>query len=145
MTVKAQIKAYISSQPEPKQSDMQALHLFILQVLPGCKLWFLDGKNSDNKTVSNPNIGYGLYSIKYTDGKTRDFYQIGLSANTTGLSVYILGIKDKTYLAQTFGKKLGKASVTGYCIKFKTLKDIDLNTLEAAIRYGVKASLLEER
>ncbi len=141
MNVQAQIKEYITSQPEPKRSEMQELHKFILQVLPGCKLWFLDGKNSENKTVSNPNIGYGLYTIKYADGKTREFYQIGLSANTTGISVYILGIDDKTYLAKTYGNKIGKASVTGYCIKFKALKDINIDILEAAIRYGVKASL----
>jgi hypothetical protein len=142
MNVQEQIKNYISSQPEPKRSDMQELHRFILQVSPGCKLWFLDGKNSENKTVSNPNIGYGLYTIKYADGATKAFYQIGLSANTTGISVYILGIKDKTYLAQTFGKKLGKASVTGYCIKFKTLKDIHIDVLEAAIRYGFEQGKL---
>jgi hypothetical protein len=75
--------------------------------------------------------------MKYADGKTRDFYQIGISANTTGISVYILGIDDKTYLAKTYGKKIGKASVTGYCIKFKTLKDINVEILEAAIRYGI--------
>jgi hypothetical protein len=60
-------------------------------------------------------------------------------ANKTGISVYILGIKDKKYLAITYGKKLGKASVTGYCIRFKKLKDINIDTLEAAIRYGVEA------
>src|SRR3984885_9680608 len=125
MSVQAQIKEYITSQPEPKRSDMQELHRFILQVLPGCKLWFLDGKNSENKIVSNPNVGYGFYTIKYADGTTRDFYQIGMSANTTGISVYILGLEDKTYLAKTFGKSLGKASVTGYCIKFKALKDVN--------------------
>jgi len=139
MSVQEQIKKYIGSQPEPKHSDMQALHRMILQLMPGCKLWFLDGKNSDNKTVSNPNIGYGSQTTKYADGKTREFYQIGMSANTTGISVYILGIKDKKYLAQTYGKKLGKASVSGYCIKFKTLKDINIEVLEAAIRYGVEA------
>ncbi len=140
MNVEEQIKEYITSQPEPKRSDMQELHRFMLQVLPGCKLWFLDGKNSENKIVSNPNIGYGSYTIKYANGTTREFYQIGMSANTTGISVYILGIKDKTYLAQTYGKELGKASVSGYCIKFKTLKDINIDILEAAIRYGVEAT-----
>jgi hypothetical protein len=138
MNVQEQIKEYITSQPEPKRIDMQALHLIILQIMPACKLWFLDGKNSENKTVSNPNIGYGSHDIKYADGKTREFYQIGLSANTTGISVYILGIDDKTYLAKTYGKKLGKASVTGYCIKFKTLKDINIDVLESAIRYGAQ-------
>src|ERR1700719_5134089 len=108
---------------------MQALHHLILQVLPEGKLWFEDSKNSENKTVSNPTIGYGFQTIKYANGTTRDFFQIGLSANTTGISVYILGIKDKTYLAQTYGKELGKASVTGYCIKFKTLRDINIDIL----------------
>src|SRR5215813_12798847 len=136
MNVQEQIEQYITSQPEPKCSDMQALRRMILEVMPACKLWFLDGKNSENKTVSNPNIGYGLQTIKYADGKTREFYQIGLSANTTGISVYILGIKDKKYLTQAYGKKLGKASVTGYCIKFKTLKDINIDILEEAIRFG---------
>src|SRR5882762_62522 len=118
---------------------MQELHRIILRVLPKTKLWFLDGKDDKGKTVSNPNIGYGSYTIEYADGKTREFYQIGLSANTTGISVYILGLDDKTYLAKTYGKKLGKASVTGYCIKFKTLKDINIDILEAAIRHGFKA------
>jgi len=140
MDVQEQIKNYIISQPEPKRSDMQTLHTRILQVLPGCKLWFDDGKNSENKTVSNPNIGYGSYTIKYADGKTREFFQIGLSANKTGISIYILGIKDKTYLAQTYGKEIGKASVTGYCIRFNHLKDVNINTLEAAIQYGVEAT-----
>lgn len=136
MNTQEEITAYISSQPEAKRSEMEALHGIILRIMPGCKLWFLDGKNSEGKTVSNPNIGYGFYTIKYADGTTREFYQIGLSANTTGISVYILGLEDKTYLAQTYGEKLGKASVSGYCIKFKTLKDINIDILEAAIRYG---------
>jgi Domain of unknown function (DU1801) len=140
MSVKEQIKNYIASQPEPKRSEMQALHLLMRKVLPKGNLWFLDGKDSKGKIVSNPNIGYGLYTIKYADGTRRAFYQIGLCANTTGISVYIMGIKDKKYLAQTFGKEIGKASVTGYCIKFKTLKDINIDLLEAAIRYGIEAT-----
>lgn len=139
MDRQTQIQAYLASQPEPKRSDMQEIHLRILQIVPGCKLWYLDGKNSEQKTVANPNIGYGSYTIKYADGSTREFYQIGLSANTTGISVYIMGIKDKTYLARTYGDKIGKAGVTGYCIKFKTLKDINVAVLEATIKYGFEA------
>jgi len=118
---------------------MQELHRLILDIRPGCKLWFIDGKNNENKTVSNPNVGYGQHTIKYADGKTRAFYQIGISANKTGISVYIFGIDDKKYLAKTFGEKIGRASVTGYCIKFKTIRDINLEILEEAIRYGFEA------
>jgi hypothetical protein len=134
MKVEEQIEAYISSQSNAKQIDMRELHRAILNIMPTCKLWFLDGKNDDGKIVSNPNIGYGSYDINYANGTTKEFYQIGLSANTTGISVYILGIEDKTYLTKTYGEKIGKANVTGYCIKFKTLKDINIEILEEAIR-----------
>jgi len=136
MNIQDQIDTYIASQTEPKRSDLQALHQRALQAMPACKLWFLDGRNSEGKIVSNPNIGYGSRTIHYADGTTKEFYQIGLSANTTGVSVYIMGIADKTYLPLTYGKELGKASVTGYCIKFKSLKDIDIDVLEAAMRDG---------
>lgn len=144
MNVEQQIADYIASQPEPKQSDMRALHALALQTSPGCRLWFTDGKNEEGKVVANPNIGYGFYTIKYADGSTRDFYRIGLSANTSGISVYVLGLEDKTYLARTFGETLGKASVTGYCIKFKTNKDINLDVLQAAMQYGFEAHTEKE-
>jgi len=140
MNVRKAIADYIAAQPERKRNDMQALHGIIRKLMPGCRLWFLDGKDESGRTTSNPNIGYGVQTKKYADGSTRAFYQIGMSANTTGLSVYIMGLEDKTYLADTYGKRLGKASVTGYCIKFRTLSNIDVATLEAAIRDGVKRS-----
>ena len=137
MNVQTRISDYLAAQPERKRGDLQLLHDMMLRVLPGGRLWFLDGKDDDGRTISNPNIGYGLLTISYADGRTREFYQIGLSANTTGISVYIMGLDDKTYLARTYGGKLGKASVTGYCIKFSALRNIDLDVLEAAIRDGI--------
>jgi hypothetical protein len=136
MNVKAEIHEYLASQPEPKRRDLEELHRMIIQVNPGCKLWFLDGKNDEGKVVSNPNIGYGSRDHKYADGTISEFYQVGVSANKTGISVYIMGIDDKKYLADTFGKELGKASVTGYCIRFKTLEDINVDTLKSVIQFG---------
>jgi len=138
MNIQKQIQEYINIQPEPKRSEMQELHSIILKLMPKCRLWFFDGKDEKGKTVSNPNIGYGFRTIEYANGKTRDSYQIGVSANTTGISVYLLGIKDKKYLAQKYGKELGKASVSGYCIKFKTLKEININVLKLAMQYGIE-------
>ena len=138
MNIQKQIDAYIAGQAEPKRGDMQALHRRILKAMPGSKLWFLDGTDDKGKKVTNPNIGYGEQTMTYADGKTRPFYQVGFSANTTGISVYIIGLADKTYLPKTYGKTIGKAKVTGYCINFKALKDIDVDTLEAAIKDGVE-------
>ncbi|MCG2615717.1 DUF1801 domain-containing protein [Terrimonas sp. NA20] len=137
MTIKTQIKNYIDSQDDQKRADLLALHSQVLRIIPEGKLWFLDGKDDKGKIVSNPNIGYGQYTIHYKDGSTKEFYQIGLSANTSGISVYIMGLADKKYLSEHFGTTIGKATVTGYCIKFKSLKDIKIDVLEEAIRYGV--------
>lgn len=140
MNTEEQIKAYIAHQPEPKRNELEALDQRIRLISPDSRLWFLDGTDDTGKVVTNPNIGYGKQDIKYAGGTTREFYQIGLSANTTGISVYIIGLEDKKYLPNTYGKRLGKASVTGYCIKFKTLKDINLEVLEEAIRFGFEAT-----
>jgi hypothetical protein len=139
MNAQEQIDKYIAGQPEPKRSDMRELHRLTLQAAPECRLWFFDGKDSKDHTVSNPTIGYGSHTIKYANGKSREFFQVGVSGNKTGISVYLLGLKDKKYLAKTYGKKLGKASVTGYCIRFKTLNDVNIDALEAAIRNGLQS------
>lgn len=138
MNLPEQIQAYIDSLPEKKRLEFQALHERILRLLPKSKLWFLDGKDDKGKVISNPNIGYGNLTIKYADGKKKEFYQIGISANTTGISVYIMGLEDKKYLLDTYSKTIGKAGITSYCIKFKTLKDINMDILEDAILSGVR-------
>ncbi|MES2223222.1 MAG: DUF1801 domain-containing protein [Acidobacteriota bacterium] len=143
MNPQTQIQQYIAAQPEPKRSEMQQLHRMILAWMPTAKLWFLDGKDEKGKIVSNPSIGYGSQTMKYANGKTREFYQIGFSANTSGISVYIMGVNDKKYLAKTFAQQLGKASVTGYCIKFKTLTDINIDVLKAAIQYGIEQTTIQ--
>lgn len=141
MTIQQQIDDYIQSQPEAKQKDMLELHRLILKLYPKSQLWFHDGKDDKGKVVSNPNIGYGIMTIRYANGSTKEWFKLSISGNTTGISIYMLGLKDKTYLAQHFGKTIGKAGVTGYCIKFKALKDLDIKVLEEAIKYGFESSI----
>lgn len=138
MSIPEKIQEYISSQPEQKRAELAELHERILKLMPNCRLWFLDGKDDKGKIVTNPNIGYGFRMVTYANGKSGEFYQIGVSANTMGISIYILGLEDKHALAQKFGKELGRASVTGYCIKFRSLQNINIDVLASAIRYGVE-------
>ncbi len=138
MNVQEQINEHLASLSEQKRTELQEIHRIVLRVSPKCRLWFDEGKDSSGKVVTNPTIGYGFQVLKYANGTTKDFFRIGLCATKTGISVYILGIGDKTYLAKTYGEKLGKAKVTGYCISFKTLKDINVDVLEAAIRFGLQ-------
>lgn len=136
MEINKQIAEYIDSLPAQKRKDMLSLHETILLLLPRCKVWFFDGKDNSGKVISNPNIGYGTRTINYADGNKKEFYQIGISGNSTGISVYVIGLEDKNYLKETIGKKIGKASVTAYCIKFKTIADINMNVLSKVIIEG---------
>jgi hypothetical protein len=135
--VETQIKNYIDSLPAPKQQDMWAIHHLILKLKPTVQLWFLDGLNSQKKVVANPNIGYDLLALLYANGSSKPFYKIGLSANSTGISVYVMGLPDKNFLKDQFAKKIGKAAITGYCIKFKSLKEINVAVLAEAIQHGL--------
>jgi hypothetical protein len=137
MSVREQIDRYIDDQSPAKSKELRDLHRRILEISPGAELWFLDGRNDDGKVVSNPNIGYGSQMLNYATGASRAFYKIGLSANTSGISVYVVGLKDKKYLPETYGSRLGKAKVTGYCIKFKSLKDVDLGVLKEIVASAI--------
>lgn len=138
MAVEEQINQHLDSLPEAKRRDMRSLHSAILTMYPGCKLWFFDGKDGSGKVVSNPSIGYGTLRKQYASGQTKDSFQAGISANSGGLSVYIMGLDNRTYLPKKYGKLLGKAKVSGYCIKFNTLEDIDLQVLKEAIQDGIE-------
>jgi hypothetical protein len=133
MSVSEQIDRYIGDQSPAKSEELRELHRRILEISPDARLWFLDGRNDDGKVVSNPNIGYGEATLSYADGGSRPFYKIGLSANTSGLSVYVMGLKDKAYLSETYGSRLGKAKVTGYCIRFKSLADLDPGVFDEVV------------
>lgn len=138
MEIKAQIEQFISQQAESKQQDLLTLHVLMSNLLPTGKLWMEDGKNEEGKVVANPTIGYGQQIMLLAKGKSREMFQIGISANTSGISIYLIGIRKKLDLEKQFGSKLGKAKITGYCIKFKKLADLDLSVLEEAIRLGIQ-------
>ena len=138
MEIKAQIEQFISQQAESKQQDLLTLHELMSNLLPTEKLWMEDGKNEEGKVVANPTIGYGQQIMLLAKGKSREMFQIGISANTSGISIYLIGIRKKLDLEKQFGSKLGKAKITGYCIKFKQLADLNLSVLEEAIRLGIQ-------
>jgi hypothetical protein len=134
MNVKSQINQLISTQAEPKQSEMQSIHNLIIELNPNCKLWFFDGKNDLGKQVAHPTIGYGEYTITYKNGSSRNFFKVGLLANPSGITIHVMGIKDKNFLLSTYGQDIGKAKIGTYAISFKAIKEINLNVLKIIIK-----------
>ena len=137
MSTEEAIAAYLQQLPTKQAAELTLLHQRILAISGPSKLWFLDGKNEEGKVVSNPNIGYGTCELNYANGSSREFFRVGMCATKAGLSVYFMGLSDKAYLKNTYGNALGKAKITGYCMSFKSLGDIDLSVLQDAIRQAL--------
>ncbi|GAB3016132.1 hypothetical protein GCM10027051_20420 [Niabella terrae] len=137
MTIVEQIDRYLQSQPESKKADMLLLHQELIRLLPRGRLWFLDGRDATGKLVSHPSIGYGVYVQDFADGTREERYQIGMSAPASGISLYLMGLSDRKYLKANFADRIGKATVTGYCIRFKSLQDLNREVLIEAIQYGI--------
>lgn len=132
--MKTLIANYISSLPDQKSDEFAQLHHLITNWLPNTKLSFHNGLDNNNKVVSNPTIGYGEISISNAKGKTKDIFRIGLCATSTGFSIYFMGIRNKSILANTFNHRIGKAVITSYCVKFNSLNKIDLNALQEMVQ-----------
>ena len=49
-----------------------------------------------------------------------------------------MSIADRSYLKETYGSTIGKAEITGYCIKFRSLRNVNLEVLKMAILDAMK-------
>ncbi len=133
MTTEEKIALHLSHLPQEKSVELTALFHLIRTQLKDSPLHFFDGLNEQGKVVANPTIGFGSCRLTYKDGSFQDTFRIGISANSTGISIHILGLSYKTYLTHTFGSRLGKAKITGYCIRFSKLSHIDLDVLREIV------------
>ncbi len=134
--VNSLIELHLTNLPENKSLELRNLHNLILAIEPKCKLWFDNGINEEGKVVTNPTIGYGLQTLHYAKGDPREFFQIGICATTTGISIYLIGLKDKNLLKETFSPSIGKATITGYCVKYKRFSELNPESLTKLIQFG---------
>jgi len=128
-TLAESVDAYLGSHPEPKRTDLCCLHEKFKSLFPGQPVSYFDGLDDNGKVVANPTLGYGSHTHKSANGASKKVFKLGLSANKTGISIYVMGIADKMLLQSMFQDRLGKAKVTRYCIRFGKLADIDVNLL----------------
>ncbi|MEN9333853.1 MAG: hypothetical protein RLY35_1033 [Bacteroidota bacterium] len=136
MNTTEQIAAFLISLPANKVEELKELHQMILAKTGETLLHFFDGKNEEGKIVANPTIGFGQTRLTYANGSFQDTFRLGISANATGISIYIIGLKDKNILKEKFGPRIGKAKITGYCIRFKRLGDLDRTVLAELVAFA---------
>lgn len=110
------IKDYLATLDDQTVHDSQAL-IDMLQRITGHepKLW------------NDHTIGFGTYHYKYDTGREGDAHIIGFYPRKGKITIYLM---DGTARYAALLEKLGKHSITGYCIYVKQLSDIALPVLE---------------
>lgn len=118
---------YIAAIPEPRRQDFETIHALIQKTVPSLKPHILSGM-----------IGYGTYHYRYASGREGDWSLIALANQKNYISVYVCALENAKYIAEAYRDKLPKASIGKSCIRFKTLKDIDLSILTEIIKKAEK-------
>ncbi len=88
-------------------------------------------------------IGFGIFRLRYSNGREIDWMQVGLSPRKQNLTIYIHGayvqggLDTQEQLLQGLGKfKTGKG-----CLYIKKLEDIDMRVLEKLITASISGLL----
>ncbi|MHC5794893.1 DUF1801 domain-containing protein [Lacisediminihabitans sp. FW035] len=87
-------------------------------------------------------IGFGTYHYKYDSGREGDGHTIGFYPRKRKITLYLM---DGTARHSRLLDQLGTHSLTGYCVVFKKLSDVDPSVLEQIARdsYGFVDSLAQ--
>ncbi len=80
-------------------------------------------------------IGYGRTSSTRSDGRTIEYFLIGLALQKYYISLYISAVEDGEYLSEKYGDGLAaegsKVKVGKSSISFRSVDDVDMSKLVA--------------
>lgn len=138
MIASTNIKSYLDSLPENTKEELTFFHQQVLEKYPNCRIWFLDGKDATGKVISNPNMGYGTITLPTKTNINREFYKLGISANSKGFSIYFMGLTDRNLIQKHLGHFFPNSKITGYCLNLKSIKNVELAILEKLILFGMQ-------
>jgi hypothetical protein len=114
---------YIAALEEPRKSEIQKIHDFILKTVPSLKPVIIAGM-----------LGYGLFHYKSRSGREGEWPKVGLASRKGGISVYLCVLDGKEYIAEKHKEELKPAKVGKSCIVYKKESAIDYNLLGKLLR-----------
>lgn len=80
-------------------------------------------------------IGYDVFKYEYASGRKGESHTLGFYPRKGKITVYL---SDGTARYTELLAKLGKHTITGYCVYFKQLSDIELPVLEQILEESYK-------
>ncbi len=125
------VDEFLTSLPEGVRNDLITLDREIGAVMEGLPRVLYEGKlwgGTDQEI-----IGYGLDSYVRSDGKRVEWFVVGLALQRNYISIYVNTVEDRLYLAEKYGKRLGKVKVGKSSISFARLDDVDPHELVALV------------
>jgi uncharacterized protein YdhG (YjbR/CyaY superfamily) len=122
------IKEYLDALPNDRKETILFLHKFIQKAAPKLKPNF-----------SYNMLGYGSFKYKNYKKETIDWPVIALASQKNYISVYVCALDNGKYIAETYKKELGKVSVGKSCIRFDSIKDLNLEVLSKVIKLASKS------
>lgn len=118
-------------------NELTAILNWMQTQFPDLQATFHDGKDEIGKQITNPIHGFGAFEQTYANGEKKTHFQIGVAQTKSGISIYLLGIRGKMDLPVAC-MALGKAKVTGYCISYKKMADLNLGVLKNVLLSTLK-------
>jgi hypothetical protein len=76
-------------------------------------------------------LGFGVYKYEYVSGRKGEAHTLGFYPRKGKITIYLM---DGTTRYATALAKLGKHTITGYCVYIKRLSDIELPVLEQILQ-----------
>lgn len=122
---------HIASLPAERRADVERLDVLITDLMAGQPKTMWEGRlwgGSDQQI-----IGYGDYSYRKSDGKTAEWFIVGLAVQRNYISVCVNATDGRAYLAERYAKRLGKVKVGKSSISFASIDDVDLDQLSELI------------
>lgn len=121
------VEEYLLLVPEERQKEIDFLHDFIQKAVPKLKAHY----------ASNM-IGYG--SFYYLDSKKqkKEWPIISLANQKNYISIYVCTIIEDKAAIEKYKKDFGKLSKGVTCIRFKTIKEINLDSLKQVLKLAEK-------
>jgi hypothetical protein len=114
------VKDYIASLNDEQMAKDSQVLIKMMQEISGHK----------PKKWNEGTIGFDTYHFKYDSGREGDALVIGFYPRKGKITVYLM---DGTTRYSKLLGKLGKHTITGYCLYIKRLSDIELPILEQIV------------
>lgn len=119
------VEQYIQSlEDEPLKNDTQKL-VKIMREISG----------EDPILYGIGTIGFGVYKYKYKSGRKGEAHTLGFYPRKGKITIYLM---DGTARYAKLLARLGKHTITGYCVYIKQLSDVELPVLEQIVQQSYK-------